>query len=154
MPGGIFSFQICLGLRIELALRHAQRKARRALEDGHMSRRLRRLLYHLHGTGAGANDTDPLVSQIYTGLRPQSRMMSGPLEAFEARDVWNVWLCREARTKDHEPAPEVLTGARLERPGVLPIVEAHRGHARVELRVLSDAPLLVDKIEVAPQHLI
>src|SRR5665213_2675765 len=154
MPRRIFSLQLCLRLRVELALRHAQRKARRALEDGHMSGDLRGLLYYLHGTGARTNDTDPLVSQIYTGLRPQARMVFGAFEALETRNVRDVRLCREARTKDHKPAPEALASARLERPRVLPFVEGHGVHACVELRVLSDVPLLVDKIEVAPQLLI
>ena len=37
---------------------------------------------------------------------------------------------------------------------VLLFVEAHRGHARIELRVLSDVPFFVDEIEIASQLLV
>src|SRR5436853_192822 len=78
---------------------------------------------------------DPLAGDVVAVVRPVARVLPLSLDGLDAIDLGHLGVGQAARGHDAEPRRDPVAAVRLDRPAARGLVEARRGHPRLELDV-------------------
>ena len=102
--------------------------------------------------GAGADDADALAGEVHLRVRPVAGVIGRAREALQTREGRDPGGRQTSGRHDAEAGRHAVAAIRLDLPPVRRLVEARRGHPRLELNVAPEIEAVGDVLDV-PQDL-